>query len=157
MSELFYVYEHLRNDTNQIFYVGKGKVGSGRSNITFGRNQYWKRVVKKANGFRVHKVVENVSELFAFQKEIERIAELKSAGIRLCNMTDGGDGFIDVLTRNKKNTKQSDCSVVNSINETIQSSFVIIENEKLNMETKKLLQLKSTTKILSPALPQALK
>jgi hypothetical protein len=92
MSELFYVYEHLRNDTNQIFYVGKGKVGSGRSNITFGRNQYWKRVVKKANGFRVHKVVENVSELFAFQKEIERIAELKSAGIRLCNMTDGGDG-----------------------------------------------------------------
>ena len=62
-------------------------------------------------------------------------------------MTDGGDGFIDVLTRNKKNTKHSNCSVVNSINETIQSSFVIIENEKLNMETKKLLQLKSKGKI----------
>ena len=32
MSKLFYVYEHLRNDTNEIFYVGKGKAGSGRCN-----------------------------------------------------------------------------------------------------------------------------
>lgn len=92
MSEGFYVYEHLRNDTNEIFYVGKGKVGSGRSTRTYGRNQYWKRVVKKANGFSIRKVVENVSEQFAFQKEIERIAEIKSSGIKLCNMTDGGDG-----------------------------------------------------------------
>jgi hypothetical protein len=25
MAEIYYVYEHIRLDTNQVFYVGKGK------------------------------------------------------------------------------------------------------------------------------------
>ena len=90
MSEEFYVYEHIRNDTNEIFYVGKGK--SNRCDSTWQRNRHWKHIVAKAGGFSVNKLVENISESIAFKKEIERIAQLKSIGIKLCNMTNGGEG-----------------------------------------------------------------
>ena len=92
MSEVFYVYEHIRNDTNQIFYVGKGKAGKGRSDSMQNRNRYWHNIVNKA-GFSVRKIAEDLTEPLAFQKEIERIKELRELGIKLCNLTDGGEGI----------------------------------------------------------------
>ena len=93
MSEAYYVYEHTRNDTNQIFYVGKGKVGSRRSKTRNGRNQYWHNVVNKA-GFTAHKkIVEIIDEELSFLIEIERISQLRELGFKLCNLTDGGEGL----------------------------------------------------------------
>jgi hypothetical protein len=101
MSEVYYVYEHTRNDTNQIFYVGKGKVGSRRSKTRNGRNQYWHNVVNKA-GFTAHKkIVEIIDEELSFLIEIERISQLRELGFKLCNLTDGGDG-----TSGYKHTKE---------------------------------------------------
>lgn len=86
----FYVYEHIRKDTGQIFYVGKGS--KKRAYKHDGRNQFWKRVVEKANGFQVNFYATDISEDVAFEIEIKRIAELKSAGVVLCNLSDGGEG-----------------------------------------------------------------
>jgi len=94
MSEVFYVYEHIRNDTNEIFYVGKGKVGSGRCNSRDSRNRHWMSIVAKAKGFKVNKIIENISEQNAFEIEIQHIQELKSKGINLCNQTNGGEGKV---------------------------------------------------------------
>jgi len=87
---MFYVYEHIRPDTNQVFYVGKG---SGyRSKVTQRRNQYWKNIVVKAGGFVVNKIAENLDSELAFLVEQERINQLRRLNYKLCNLTDGGEG-----------------------------------------------------------------
>ena len=85
----FYVYEHIKPPTKEVFYVGKGsgKRARARSN----RNQYWHNVVNK-HGFEVKFIVENIDEELAFLVEEERIDQLRRLGIKLCNMTDGGEG-----------------------------------------------------------------
>jgi hypothetical protein len=89
MSEVFYVYEHLRNDTNKIFYVGKGS--GDRCYKKIGRNQHWHNIVN-SSGFTVRILVEDMSEELAFALEIERIRELREQGVPIVNYTDGGDG-----------------------------------------------------------------
>jgi len=89
MSEIFYVYEHIRNDTNEIFYVGKGS--GDRCYKKIGRNQHWHNIVNYA-GFTVRMIVEDISEDLALELEIELIKELRELGIPLVNYTDGGDG-----------------------------------------------------------------
>jgi hypothetical protein len=73
-----------------VFYVGKGS--GWRSGITQHRNNYWKNVVAKAGGFTVRKIVENVDEELAFLAEQERIDQLKRLGVKLTNLTNGGEG-----------------------------------------------------------------
>ena len=87
---MFYVYEHMRNDTNAIFYVGKGK--EYRAKSTKNRNQYWANVVNKAGGFTVNYVVKNIDEELAYLCEQERIDQLKRIGCELTNLTIGGEG-----------------------------------------------------------------
>lgn len=85
----FYVYIHRRGDTDEPFYVGKGK---GRRAVQCeGRNRYWKCVVDK-HGFSVEIVARFASEKEAFVCEMGLISELRSAGYILTNMTDGGEG-----------------------------------------------------------------
>lgn len=87
---MFYVYEHIRPDTKTVFYVGKG---SGyRAGIKQHRNPYWKHIVAKVGNFEVRKVVDNVDEELAFLCEQERIDQLRRIGIKLCNVTKGGEG-----------------------------------------------------------------
>jgi hypothetical protein len=85
----FYVYEHIKADTKQIFYVGKGCKKRARDKQY--RNQYWHNIVNK-HGFEVKFLVKNVDEEFAFLVEQERIDQLKILGVKICNQTDGGEG-----------------------------------------------------------------
>jgi hypothetical protein len=86
---MFYVYEHIRNDTNAIFYVGKGK--KERAYRVNNRNEYWKNIVNKT-GYTVRFVVKDVDEELAYLVEEERIDQLKRLGIKLTNLTLGGEG-----------------------------------------------------------------
>jgi len=87
---MFYVYEHIRNDTNAIFYVGKGK--ANRAYTARNRNEHWHNVVNKAQRFTVKFVVKDVDEELAYLAEEERIDQLKRLGIKLANINVGGSG-----------------------------------------------------------------
>lgn len=97
----FYIYEHIRPDTNQVFYVGKG---CGNRCNSLRRNVHWKRIVAKAGGFTVRKIVENIDEELAFLAEQERIDQLKRLSFNLCNATNGGEGVSGY--KHTQNTKK---------------------------------------------------
>jgi hypothetical protein len=93
MAGEFYVYEHIRKDTGQPFYVGKGKKRRAFNGGAARRNQWWINIVAKSGGFEVNFLHENLSESEALEKEKEAIAHYRNSGIILVNMTDGGDGL----------------------------------------------------------------
>lgn len=86
----FLVYAHIRPDTNTVFYIGKGT--EKRSRQTSNRNQYWKRVVAKNSGFKTQIIAANLTEREALNFEVLVIKGLKEQNVKLCNLTEGGDG-----------------------------------------------------------------
>ena len=105
----FYAYEHTRNDTGAVFYVGKGR--GRRVFATYNRNIHWKRIVAKAGGFGVRLIANDVDEELALMIEMERIDQQRKTGISLCNMTNGGEGtsglFPNAETRRKMSIARS--------------------------------------------------
>lgn len=88
------VYIHKRNDTNQIFYVGKGK-DIKRAFSKFGRNQYWKNITNKY-GYTVEIIYDNLTNEKACEIEKQLINEFGRVDLAtgiLVNMTDGGEGL----------------------------------------------------------------
>ena len=86
----FYVYRHIRLDTNNPFYVGKGS--NNRAFSKWDRNNYWKNITEKY-GYNVEIIIENLTEKEAFEKEIEFIELYKSQGYCEANFTEGGEGL----------------------------------------------------------------
>jgi len=87
---MFCVYEHIRPDTNAIFYVGKGS--HRRAYSKHRRNKHWNSVVAKAGGYSVRIVADDIDEELSFLVEVERIDQLKRLGLKLTNKTGGGEG-----------------------------------------------------------------
>jgi hypothetical protein len=88
----FYIYGHYTADTNELFYIGKGK--ETRAESSESRNKFWHNVVKK-HGLIVKILYENLSEDIAFVKEKELIMEYGRRDINtgiLVNQTNGGQG-----------------------------------------------------------------
>lgn len=92
MANDFYVYEHIRKDTGHPFYIGKGRKRRAFIANKYHRSTWWLRVVEKSGGFSVNFLFEGLSEQEAFAKEKETIAAYRESGVKLVNMTDGGDG-----------------------------------------------------------------
>lgn len=94
MDRIFYVYHHLNEvpeygDTG-CRYIGKGK---GKRALSFsGRNCFWSYIFSKTNPPTVVLIAENLTEEEAFAIEIQQIAFAREHGVKLCNLTDGGDG-----------------------------------------------------------------
>lgn len=86
---MFYVYAHIRKDTNKIFYIGKGS--SNRLYRKDNRNKYWKHITNK-HGFDAIILESNLTESEAFDLEKFYIKQYKDKGLILVNQTDGGDG-----------------------------------------------------------------
>lgn len=85
----YYTYVHTRNDTGEVFYVGKGH---GERAFSKDRsNMHWNNTTAK-HGRTVHIIAYWEDEAFAFAHEKELIAEFRASGVALVNMTDGGDG-----------------------------------------------------------------
>ena len=99
----FYIYQHLKADTNEIFYVGKGNKKRAYSH---NRGEYWKRVVAK-HGLIVQIIHQDLDEDTAFKLEIETIQIYRSQGIKLVNMTDGGEGTSGRITTDESRLNYS--------------------------------------------------
>jgi hypothetical protein len=81
-----FVYCHIRNDTNEVFYIGKGN--KFRVNSPRGRSGYWNNIVNKAGGFKSNIVAANLSDIDALNFESILIKSMKNQGFRLCNIID---------------------------------------------------------------------
>lgn len=101
-----YVYKHIRNDTNEVFYIGIGDDKNyNRAYQKRSRNLFWKHIVSKTN-YSVEIIEDDLTWENACLKEVEYIKKFgrRDLGIGLLvNLTDGGEGLhnpaIDV--RNK--------------------------------------------------------
>ena len=89
MMNNYYVYEHRKADTGEVFYIGKGT--GRRAYRKDKRSQYWKNIEAK-HGRTVHMIAENIDEELALLIEVEAIDSARKHGVTLCNMTDGGEG-----------------------------------------------------------------
>lgn len=80
------VYCHIRNDTNEVFYIGKGN--KFRINSSRGRSGYWNNIVNKAGGFKSNIIAANLSDIDALNFESILIKAMKNQGFKLCNILD---------------------------------------------------------------------
>lgn len=87
---MYYVYRHLRLDSNTPFYVGKGQ--NQRAFDTYYRNQLHKRIVKKhGHKIEIIKYFKNENDAFRFERKLIKL--YKSLGYCEANFTDGGEGL----------------------------------------------------------------
>lgn len=87
---MFYTYAHY-TPQGRIFYIGKGTDPS-RAYRFKNRNAHWNSVVAKHGKPKVEVLATWNTEKEAFEHEVLLIACFKDMGIKLCNMTDGGEG-----------------------------------------------------------------
>jgi len=94
-----YVYKHIRLDTNEVFYVGIGTQDKyKRAFSKKSRNVFWKNITSKTE-YLVEIISDNITWEEACIKEKQLILELGRRDLKLgtlVNMTDGGDGTINV-------------------------------------------------------------
>lgn len=89
----FYVYAHLKPDFTP-FYIGKGYGDRAHDLRHFVRNKYHANTVAKYGAANI--IIETMpckTEAEAFLREMLAIKSLRGAGVKLCNMTDGGEGL----------------------------------------------------------------
>jgi hypothetical protein len=117
LENRFYIYRHIRPDTNEVFYIGKGnnvnpKKGLyERMNISKKRNKIWQSIVLKNNGiFKAEILFECETEEECNAKEIEFIALYGRKDLNngtLANLTSGGDGSLGIITNQETRNKLS--------------------------------------------------
>lgn len=113
----FYIYRHIRLDTNEVFYIGKGnnvnpKKGLyERMNISKKRNKIWQSIVLKNNGVYESQILfECETEEECNAKEIEFIELYGRKDLNkgtLANLTSGGDGSLGIITKQETRDKLS--------------------------------------------------
>lgn len=87
---MFYTYIH-KKPCGTIFYVGKGSLK--RVKASDNRNSYWVNIVKK-HGFSAEIVGAYETNQQAIDHEIKLIQELRDSGVKLVNVTSGGEGVL---------------------------------------------------------------
>lgn len=109
LENRFYIYRHIRPDTNEVFYIGKGSNISRATNqrmISKERSEWWKRIVALNNGnYKKEIIFECDDEKFCFEKEQEFIALYGRKDLgngTLVNMTNGGDGATGIIITEKQ-------------------------------------------------------
>ncbi len=103
---MFYAYIHARPDGTP-FYVGKG-IRERAVELTSNRNKYHNNIVAKhgAENILVGKM-DCSSEEIAFELEKGLIKCLRRAGVKLANMTDGGEGCSGLIYSEQSRAKMS--------------------------------------------------
>jgi len=104
----FYLYGHIRNDTGDLFYIGKGE--GTRFKSQQGRNPYWLNVVN-AHGYTSVIIEHFETETEAFEAEIFFIAAIGRKDLGhgpLINMSDGGEGASGAIRTEEQKKRYSE-------------------------------------------------
>ena len=99
----FYVYRHIRLDTGEPFYVGKGS-GRRAYDMRWARNKRH-RAIQGVSEVKSQIIEDGLSEQEAFALEIEMIAVYKCLGYCSTNFTVGGTG--GATRTGKKHTEET--------------------------------------------------
>jgi hypothetical protein len=102
---MFYTYAHIKKDTKEIFYIGKGN--ERRLTRKDARNKHWHNTVAK-HGFLPIILAKWETEKEAFEHEKFLIKCFKDLQIKLVNQSSGGDGNNAAGGLTFKNKKHSD-------------------------------------------------
>lgn len=103
MEPVYYLYRHVRSDTNEVFYVGIGTKNCNalllrhiyvRAYAKIHRNSHWKNIIKLTE-YKIEILLEHKDREYIKTKEIEFISLYgrydRNRGT-LCNWTNGGEG-----------------------------------------------------------------
>jgi len=129
----FYVYEHRKATTGEVFYVGKG-VGR-RAWFTYTRSRHWKNIAAK-HGVVVEIVMDGLQDWFALELEQQIIAMhgRQDCGFGcLINLTDGGEG---VAGRIMPDEQRRNLSAAKSTPESISKNIAVHLGRKRSLETR---------------------
>jgi hypothetical protein len=149
MRQDFYVYEHLRKTDGSVFYVGKGY--KSRATRKTNRNRYWHNIVNK-HGFDVRFVATKLDEELALLAEIERIDQQRKLGIKLCNLTDGGEGVVGYVATPETRAKLSKAHLGRKIPKWLSEKYSILrKGRKKSEECKRKISEANKGKIRSQA------
>ena len=102
------VYRHRRIDTNEIFYVGIGKLDN-RPYSKANRNKWWKNIVEKAD-YHVEIIQEDISWEDACDLECLLISLYGRRDLgtgSLVNLTEGGEGVVGQVMSEETKIKMS--------------------------------------------------
>lgn len=101
-----YTYLHRRLDTNQVFYVGKGRRNRAHECSGARRSAHWNAVAKK-HGCLVEIVAHWATDAEAYAHEAMLIQALSGMGHPLVNHAAGGAGAPGVTQTSESNAKRS--------------------------------------------------
>jgi hypothetical protein len=136
-----YVYQHIRLDTDEVFYIGIGSDTEGKYIRAYkknGRNLHWNHIVNKV-GYRVEILKDGISWEEAYEEEKRFIKLYGRRNLNegnLVNLTDGGDGTMGAIVSEETRLKLSELAKgrIISIKQREQISKVhkgkIISNEQ---------------------------
>lgn len=102
------VYRHIRLDKNEVFYIGIGKAIK-RAYSKKNRNTYWINIINKTN-YEVEILFDDLSWEDACLKEIELIELYGRNDLnkgKLVNLTNGGDGTLNIIVSDDKKGRMS--------------------------------------------------
>lgn len=116
LDQSYYIYRHIRPDTNEVFYIGKGNMKTKNHGVRHlekhGRNKWWKNIVAKNNGVYISEIVcycKTEAEVNAKEIELIKFYGRKDLGLgTLCNLTDGADGSTGLKVSSKTRKILSD-------------------------------------------------
>jgi group I intron endonuclease len=132
---IYYVYQWIRLDTNEVFYVGKGKGERAYEYNPKRRGTYFNRVINKVG---IENVVvsilhENITEKLALEYEIYYIHLYDfEYEYSLTNMTVGGDGGGGYKHTEESKNKQSKANIEWQSKKTVEEKVESLRKRKEN-------------------------
>ena len=114
---MYYLYQHIRDDTGEVFYVGIGN--SRRPKEKSKRSKYWNNIINKTSyTIEVVRRFETWDEACEWERLFISIYGRRDNNTgTLVNLTDGGDG--------SSGSKQSPSSISKRINSSSYRSYTI--------------------------------
>ena len=151
-----YVYQHIRLDTNEVFYIGIGKT-KRRAYSKSDRNKHWHHIVNKV-GYSVKIIFDRITweEAIAKEKKLIEYYGRRDKGLgTLVNMTDGGEGTLGRPMSEKHKRRVSDCHKGKKISEELkQKLFNANKGRQLSKEHKQKISNFQKGRILSEKVKQ---
>ena len=98
------VYQHIRIDVNEVFYIGIGKEFKRAFNKTNNRSKFWKNIINKTE-YKIEILFNDLTwnESCQIEKYLIKYYGRKDLGLgTLVNLTNGGDGTLGHVKRNIK-------------------------------------------------------